>query len=49
MRERKTWTGEEDKILKYLKVERGESKWSVIAKTMDKEFGVKGKTGKQCR
>jgi len=46
---RKTWTEGEDKILRLLKEERQEKKWSFIAKKMDEEFGIKGRTGKQCR
>jgi hypothetical protein len=49
MPERKVWSADEDKILKFLKEERGEKKWSVIAKIMGEEFNVPGRTGKQCR
>jgi hypothetical protein len=35
MSERKMWTEEEDKILKYLKEERGERKWASIARLME--------------
>ena len=49
MPERKMWTENEDKVLKFLKEERGEKKWSVIARKMFSEFGIEGKTGKQCR
>ena len=46
---RKAWTQEEDKILKFLRDEQNEIKWSVIAKTMQEEYGIVGRTGKQCR
>lgn len=49
MPERKAWSKEEDRILRVLKEERGEKKWSTIAKLMQTEFGVSGRTGKQCR
>lgn len=35
MKERKTWTKEEDDVLRLLKEVRGEEKWSVIAKKME--------------
>jgi len=49
MPERKVWTEEEDKVLKYLKEVRGVPKWSVISETMEKEFNIVGRNGKQCR
>lgn len=49
MPERKVWTEEEDKVLKLLKEERGEHKWARIARVMEQEFGLFGRTGKQCR
>lgn len=49
MPERKAWSKEEDRILRALKEERGEKKWSTIARLMQSEFGVSGRTGKQCR
>jgi hypothetical protein len=49
MRERKVWNEEEDRILRYLKVEKGEKKWSAIARKMEEDFNIKGRTGKQCR
>jgi hypothetical protein len=35
MRERKVWTQYEDKILRYLREEQGEKKWSAIARKME--------------
>jgi len=35
MKERKTWTKEEDEVLRHLKEVRGEKKWSAIAKKME--------------
>ena len=49
MPERKVWSAEEDKILIFLKEEKGIAKWSLIAKTMDEEYKIYGRTGKQCR
>lgn len=49
MPERKVWSQEEDRILRYLREEKGEKKWANIARLMDREFGVSGRTGKQCR
>ena len=43
------WSAEEDEVLRLLKDERGEKKWSLIARKMDLEFGIRGRTGKQCR
>ena len=49
MPERKLWTEEEDKALRYLKEEEGLQKWSLISKRMHIQFGISGRTGKQCR
>jgi hypothetical protein len=49
MPERKPWSEREDDILRLLKEERGVKKWSEIARQMETEFGVKNRTGKQCR
>jgi hypothetical protein len=35
MPERKIWTAEEDRILKFLIEERGLSRWSVISRVME--------------
>jgi hypothetical protein len=49
MTERKSWTEEEDSILKMLKEDEGIKKWSDISKIMDNKYNIKGRTGKQCR
>ena len=49
MPERKPWTEEEDKILKYLREEEKMKKWSHIARKMDEEYKMFGRNGKQCR
>lgn len=49
MPERKVWSEEEDKILRLLREARGEKKWATIARLMEMEFGITGRTGKQCR
>lgn len=49
MPERKLWTEDEDKALRFLKEEEGLLKWSVISRRMHLQFGIEGRTGKQCR
>lgn len=49
MSERKVWGEREDKILKYLREERGERKWATIARILEQEFDIPGRSGKQCR
>ena len=49
MPERKMWNLNEDRILRFLKEEQKEKKWSVIARKMHTDFGIEGRTGKQCR
>lgn len=49
MPDRKMWNAEEDRVLRLLREDRREKKWSVIARIMETEFGIKGRTGKQCR
>lgn len=49
MPDRKMWTEQEDRVLRFLREDRGQQKWSHIARTMDLEFGIGGRTGKQCR
>lgn len=40
---------QEDRILKALVEERNLNKWALIARIMGEEFGIPGRTGKQCR
>ena len=49
MPERKVWSEREDSVLRLLREERKERKWAAIARTMEREFGIVGRTGKQCR
>jgi hypothetical protein len=49
MPERKVWSGEEDRILRLLIEERGLRGWTQIARTMEDEFHIVGRSGKQCR
>ena len=47
--ERKVWTSDEDVILKNIVTAGKSQKWSEIAKVMDVEHNIQGRTGKQCR
>lgn len=46
---RRVWTGEEDEAIRQLVEKYGTKTWSVIAEQIVKEFGIDGRTGKQCR
>ncbi|OMJ90028.1 hypothetical protein SteCoe_7707 [Stentor coeruleus] len=46
---RKTWTEEEDEMLKEFVIELGETRWGLIAKMIESRLNKKSKTGKQCR
>lgn len=53
---RKIWTErvirgliQEDSILTEIILERKVIKWSVVAKIMEGEYDIPGRTGKQCR
>ena len=49
MTERRSWTEEEDRALKYLKNVLQVKKWSEIARKLEFEFNLPGRNGKQCR
>ena len=49
MGERKAWTKEEDAVLINIMQEKRIKKWSDISKTMETDFKMFGRTGKQCR
>lgn len=49
MTERRPWTPEEDKILKYLREEEKVKKWSEIARILESTYQIFGKNQKQCR
>lgn len=46
---RNLWTETEDNAITELVKEIGECNWGTIAERMQTEFGVTGRTGKQCR
>ena len=49
MPERKVWTEEEGRVLRVLREERGVKKWADMPAIMASEFGIEGRTAKQCR
>ena len=49
MAERKIWTQEEDRVLLEIIQVRKIKKWSAIARCMETEYNLFGRTGKQCR
>lgn len=46
---RRHWTRQEDDAISELINKHGMKKWSVIAKKLKEDFGVLGRSGKQCR
>ena len=46
---RKLWTQHEDEATTNLVGEIGECNWGIIADRMHSDYGIKGRTGKQCR
>ena len=49
MAERKPWSEEEDRLLKFVFESSKLTKWSAIARRLAEEFGVKGRNGKHCK
>jgi len=47
--ERRTWQPEEDQAIIKLVNELGQKRWSAVALQMRTEYGLKPRTGKQCR
>lgn len=47
--ERISWTQEEDEALRFLKEVEGIDKWAVIAEKLAQNYGIVGRSGKQCR
>jgi hypothetical protein len=43
------WTRQEDEILKELYEQRGVKKWSELSRVMERDYGIEGRNGKQCR
>lgn len=49
MSEKRPWTEEEDRALKFVFETIKVTKWSHIARRLQEEFGVRGRNGKQCK
>ena len=49
MAERKIWTPKEDEVLLEIIQIRKIKKWGTIARCMETEYSMYGRTGKQCR
>ena len=48
MAEKKEWSVEEDRMLKYVFETSNLTKWSCIARKLQ-EYGIKGRSGRQCK
>lgn len=46
---RKPWTSSEDEAIRKLVSSSGTQQWATIAKRLEIEFNLKGRSGKQCR
>ncbi|CAG9326108.1 unnamed protein product [Blepharisma stoltei] len=46
---RNTWTKEADEAIVNLVNELGVKRWTKIARSLEENYGIKGRTGKQCR
>lgn len=46
---RRSWSLEEDDAINNAVAQCGTNKWVLVARTLENHFGVKGRTGKQCR
>jgi len=49
MSDRRAWSEIEDKAIRELVEKYGIRKWTVVAQKMEETFGLKGRSGKQCR
>jgi hypothetical protein len=49
MGDRRAWSEIEDKAIKELVEKYGIRKWTVVAQKMEELYGLKGRSGKQCR
>jgi hypothetical protein len=47
--ERRVWTAEEDEAIRTLVATYGTKNWSLIAENIIKDYGITGRSGKQCR
>ena len=46
---RRPWNQSEDKAISQLVTKYGTARWSLIAQMLEQDYGVQGRTGKQCR
>jgi len=46
---RRLWKEEEDEAILNLVKENGIKKWTLISKKLSEEYGINGRSGKQCR
>ena len=46
---RRPWNDEEDEAIAALVKKHGTKQWSLVARMLDREFRIVGRTGKQCR
>ena len=46
---RKPWCSTEDEAIRALVKSNGTQHWATVAKRLETEFGIKGRSGKQCR
>ena len=46
---RKPWCAFEDDAIRALVLSSGTQQWALIAKRLESEFFIKGRSGKQCR
>ncbi|OMJ81763.1 hypothetical protein SteCoe_17705 [Stentor coeruleus] len=46
---RKPWCSSEDEAIRALVVINGTQQWAIIAKRLETEYNIKGRSGKQCR
>ncbi len=46
---RRLWNGDEDKAIAELVKQYGTKRWSLIARKLEEEFHISGRSGKQCR
>jgi hypothetical protein len=46
---RRLWNAEEDSAISSLVSEHGIKKWTLISKKLNEDYGIKGRSGKQCR
>lgn len=47
--EKRIWSEEEDRVLKHLYEEELMRNWSMLAKRMNRDYGLPRKSAKQCK